>query len=70
MQSINASFLVSLSIILLGYLAKRFKLVKESDGEGISRIVFNFTLPATVITTFSTIQIEKTLLAMPFISIA
>jgi predicted permease len=70
MQSINTSFLVSLSIILLGYIAKRFNLIKESDGEGISRIVFNFTLPAIVITTFSNIQIDKSLLAMPCISIA
>jgi len=60
---------VSLVIIALGYLAKRFYVVKESDGDGLSRIVLNFTLPATVITVFSTIQIDKSLFLMPFMNI-
>ena len=69
MHSVNLSFLLSFVIIALGYLAKRTRIVQESDGDGISRIVFNFTLPATVITAFSNIQIDKALFAMPFINI-
>lgn len=69
MNSINLSFIVSLVIITLGYLAKRFHVVKESDGDGLSRIVLNFTLPATVITVFSTIQLDKSLFLIPFINI-
>jgi len=43
--------------------------VKEQDGEGISRIIFNITLPALVINTFSTINITPSLILLPFIVI-
>jgi malate permease and related proteins len=67
--NVNSQFLTSLLIIFLGYIGKRFDLVKERDGEGISRIIFNFTLPSLVITTFSTIKIDASLILLPFINI-
>jgi malate permease and related proteins len=66
--NVNLSFIITLCIILLGYFGKKSGLLKESDGEGISRIVFNITLPATVINTFSTLKVDFSLLSMPLIS--
>ncbi|MGB8451144.1 MAG: AEC family transporter [Anaerocolumna sp.] len=69
MANINTQFLLSLLIIIIGYLGKTMNLVKEEDGDGISRIIFNITLPALVINTFSTIKITPSLILIPFILI-
>jgi hypothetical protein len=67
MNTINSQFAMSLSIILLGYFLKKMGILKESDGEVISRLIFNVTLPAIVINVFSTMYIDKTLLLIPVI---
>jgi len=41
--------------------------LKESDGEVISRLIFNVTLPSIVINVFSTMYIDKNLLLVPII---
>ncbi|MBN2544146.1 MAG: AEC family transporter [Spirochaetes bacterium] len=69
MTNINLSFLISLIIIALGFTAKKTGIVKETDGEGISRIVFNFTLPAVVISTFGNIKIDYSILFLPLICV-
>ncbi|MEN8905925.1 MAG: AEC family transporter [Clostridiales bacterium] len=69
MADINISFIISLMIIGLGYISKKTKIVKESDGEGIARIIFNFTLPALVLTAFSNVKIDVSLLLLPVINI-
>ncbi|MGH4051651.1 MAG: AEC family transporter [Clostridium sp.] len=68
MNTINSQFAMSLSIILLGYLLKKTNILKESDGEVISRLIFNVTLPSIVINVFSTMTIDKNLLLIPVIS--
>jgi len=67
MGTVNMQFLLSSLIILVGYVFKRIGLVKETDGEAISRLIFNITLPALVVSTFSTIKIEKSLLLIPIL---
>lgn len=69
MANVNYQFILSMLIIALGYLCKRFKIVNEKDGEGIAKIIFNLTLPALVITTFSTMQIDLSLVMMPVVCI-
>lgn len=54
-------FLYCILIISLGYLLKRRNIIKEKDGEGLSRIIFNLTLPTLIIVTFSDIKIESSL---------
>lgn len=68
MNTINSQFAISLSIILLGYFLKKTGVLKESDGEVISRLIFNVTLPSIVINVFSTMEIDKTLLLVPVMS--
>jgi len=69
MQNVNSTFLISLFIIALGYAAKRLRIVKDADGDALSRIVFNFTLPSTVIATFGDMHIDKRLFILPLSSI-
>lgn len=68
MDSVNEQFLLSLCIIVLGYIVKRLGIVKEADGEGLARVIFNITLPALIITTFSSIQIDFSLIMITVIS--
>lgn len=68
MEHVNGQFLLSLSIIILGYLCRRTGVVTAPDGEGLARIIFNITLPALIITTFSTIQIDFSLILMTVLS--
>jgi len=68
MNTINSQFAISLSIILLGYFLKKTGILKESDGEVISRLIFNVTLPSIVINVFSTMYIDKNLLLVPIMS--
>jgi predicted permease len=69
LASSNTQFILSLLIIIIGYSAKRLKLLSERDADGISRIIFNITLPALVMNTFGTIEITGTLVLIPFILI-
>ncbi|PGT91610.1 MULTISPECIES: AEC family transporter [Bacillaceae] len=61
MGSFNLQFLYCVIIIALGYLLKRGGIIKEKDGEGLSRIIFNITLPTLIIVTFHDIKIETSL---------
>lgn len=69
MDNINAQFLISMLIIVLGYVSKKFNIVKEKDGEGLARLVINVTLPCLIITTFSTLKVEYSLIKLTLISI-
>lgn len=62
MSNFNEQFIFSIIIISLGYLLKRSKLIKESDGEAISRIVFNLTLPCLILISFNNIKIDFSLI--------
>ena len=69
MSSFHLQFLLSITIILLGYLLKRSKIVKETDGEAIARIVFNVTLPSVIIVTFSSVEFDIHLLWLVMIGL-
>jgi malate permease and related proteins len=69
MTNINYEFLLFILIILFGYFSKRINIVQEKDGETLSRVLFNITLPALIVFTFSSIRIETSLLLIPIITI-
>ncbi|HCX65574.1 MAG TPA: malonate transporter, partial [Eubacteriaceae bacterium] len=52
-DSINQEFILSMLIIVLGYVLKRVGFLKEEDRETLSRLVFNVTLPAIVFRSMS-----------------
>lgn len=62
MENVNSQFILSLSIIALGYLSKRFNIIEEKDGEGMARIVFNITLPSLIINTFNSMKLDFSLI--------
>ncbi len=68
MNGFNEQFLISIVIIAIGYVLKRFNLVKEKDGEGIARIVFNLTLPCLIIVTFSDVDFSASLFYLVIIA--
>ena len=68
MSSINNQLLISLFIIILGYISKKLKLVKEEDGPSIGRIVLNITLPCLIINTFSTLKIDFSLIKLTLLA--
>ena len=70
MQDLNSQFILNMLIIALGYTGKRTGIVKEKDGEGLARIIFNFTLPALVINIISKSKIDYSLIWLPAINIA
>lgn len=61
LSSFNEQFIFAIIIIALGYILKRFNIIKEKDGESLSRIIFNLTLPALIIVSFTDITIEPSL---------
>ena len=69
MGDANWIFLYSLLIVALGYLLKRFGILKESDGATLSKIILNVTLPAVVLRTVTTIDLTPTLLFLPALSV-
>lgn len=61
MSSFNEQFLLAVLIITIGYILKKFNIITEQDGESLSRIIFNITLPALIIVSFTDITIEPSL---------
>jgi predicted permease len=69
MNNANDQFLLSMLIIIVGYVFKNTNLIREEDGECLSRIIFNITLPALIINTFNTIVIDFSLILITIIGI-
>lgn len=69
MNNIN-QFAVSLMIIFIGYICKRFGLITEKDGAVLSNTVLNITLPALIIQTISNVNIDPSLATLPVISLS
>jgi len=66
----NHEIITIMLLIGVGYLFKKLNILKESDGEVISRIIFNITLPALVIVSLNSVQIEPSLMLLPFIVVS
>lgn len=69
MSNVNEQFLLSMLIIIAGYLLRRINLIQEQDGASLSRIIFNITLPALIMNTFNTITIDFSLILITIIGI-
>ena len=67
--NVNTQFILSMVIIGLGYIFKKLNIIKEDDGDGVSRIIFNVTLPALIITTFNSMKIDTSLIFITLISL-
>ena len=69
MVDINYVFLLSLSIIVIGFILKKLNIIAEEHGKVIAKIVFNVTLPAIVLRVMSTLEFNMSLILIPLIMI-
>jgi predicted permease len=69
MTDVNVVFFLSILIVAIGYLVKKLKFLKETDGDSIARIIFNVTLPTVILKVTTTIQFDFTLILLPIIGI-
>lgn len=65
----NQEFLFIIAIIAFGYFLKRVNVLQEKDGEVIATLIFKVTLPALVLVTFDSVQIETSLILIPILVI-
>lgn len=69
MADVNYTFLLSLTIILIGFILKKANIIKEENGKVIAKIIFNVTLPAIILKVTSTIEFNLSLSLIPLIHI-
>jgi len=70
MDNINTTFLISFTVIAIGYILKQTKIIKEKDGDVFSKIIFNITLPAIILKYTTTVKFEITLILLPLVNIS
>ncbi|MBN2510363.1 MAG: AEC family transporter [Spirochaetales bacterium] len=67
MADFNYTFAVSLAIIATGFILKQAKVLSVDHGKALSRVIINVTLPALILTTVSTIDLDFSLFMAPVI---
>ena len=70
MADVNSTFIISLCLIAIGYTLKRIHVLKEENGAVISKLIFNITLPATILKFTSNVEIEISFILLPLITIS
>jgi hypothetical protein len=70
MADINTTFFFSLIIICIGVVFRKAKIMTQKDGAMLTKIVFNITLPATIIMNLSQVKLDATLAMMPVIALS
>jgi malate permease and related proteins len=69
MAQANNVFVITLSIILLGFLLKKYDFVTEKDGKTISRFLMHTTFPALMIVSTARVQLDPELFLIPLFCI-
>ncbi len=69
MADVNYIFLLSLAIIVIGYIVKKLKIITEDNGKVIAKIIFNITLPAVILKITSRIEFKVSLILLPLVNI-
>ncbi len=69
MSDINYIFFLSLTIIVLGYIVKKTKIISEENGKAVAKVVLNITLPALILDVISNIEIDASLILLPIICV-
>ncbi len=64
--SANEPFIISASVIILGYLLKRLAVLKENDGEVLAKVALNITLPSIILLNLPGVPIEGSNVLLPF----
>ncbi len=67
MSDTNQIFLLSLLIIVIGFILKKFHIVHPNDGKALSRIVLNFTFPALILSKVRKMPLDPSAFYLPLI---
>ena len=69
MADVNYIFLLSLAIIVIGYIVKKLKIITEENGKVVAKVIFNITLPAVILKVTSNIEFHMSLILLPLVNI-
>ncbi len=70
MADVNYIFLLSSTIIVIGYIIKKLRIITEENGKIIAKVIFNITLPAVILKVISTTEFSLSLILLPIINIS
>ncbi len=69
MNGFNYTFILSAAVIATGYLFKLIGILSEDHGKALSKVIINVTLPALILTTISTIDLDFSMAVAPAIGL-
>ncbi|MBC7408018.1 MAG: AEC family transporter [Arcicella sp.] len=69
MNQTNNVFIITLSIIFLGFLLKKYNFITEKEGKTISKFLMYTTFPALMIITTATVKLDTSLLLIPIFAV-
>lgn len=69
MNQTNNVFIITLSIIFLGFLLKKNNFITEKEGKTISKFLMYTTFPALMIITTATVKLDTSLLLIPIFAV-
>jgi predicted permease len=69
MAQANATFIITLALIMMGFLIKKYDFITEKEGKVLSKFLMHTTFPALMIISTAKIKLEPTLFLLPFLCI-
>jgi malate permease and related proteins len=65
MNQTNSVFIITIAIILLGFILKKYNFITEKEGKTISKFLMHTTFPALMIITMARVKLETSLILIP-----
>jgi malate permease and related proteins len=69
MNQTNSVFIITIAIILVGFLLKKYNLISEQEGKTISKFLMHTTFPALMIVTMARVKLETSLILIPIFAL-
>jgi malate permease and related proteins len=69
MSQTSHVFIITIAIILIGFLLKKLDFISEKEGKTISKFLMHTTFPALMIITMASVKLETSLFLIPFFAI-
>jgi malate permease and related proteins len=69
MNQTNSVFIITIAIILVGFLLKKYNLITEKEGKTISKFLMHTTFPALMIITMARVKLETSLILIPIFAL-
>lgn len=69
MNQTNSVFIITITIILVGFLLKKYNLISEQEGKTISKFLMHTTFPALMIVTMARVKLETSLILIPLFAL-